>query len=136
MQRAYRSPAEMWWIAFMLRRLSGSSVPTGGMHRTAGVAICRSAAGRGSMTGPPEDVTETPDLVGTRHGRINRRLVIEPGTADRTAARRSRDCAKLRGIDIANIRVPPAEIGGGFGGKTLVYIEPVALALSCRRDRL
>jgi len=28
-------------------------------------------------------------------------------------------CAKLLGIDIANIRVTPAEIGGGFGGKTL-----------------
>ncbi len=39
-------------------------------------------------------------------------------------------CAKLLGIDIANIRVTPAEIGGGFGGKTLVYLEPVALALS------
>src|SRR5580658_10161861 len=39
-------------------------------------------------------------------------------------------CAKLRGVDIANIRAMPAEIGGGFGGKTLVYLEPVALALS------
>ena len=26
-------------------------------------------------------------------------------------------CAKLLGIDIANIRVTPAEIGGGFGGR-------------------
>jgi CO/xanthine dehydrogenase Mo-binding subunit len=39
-------------------------------------------------------------------------------------------CAKLLNIDIANIRAIPAEIGGGFGGKTLVYLEPVALALS------
>ncbi|MBI3516900.1 MAG: xanthine dehydrogenase family protein molybdopterin-binding subunit, partial [Proteobacteria bacterium] len=39
-------------------------------------------------------------------------------------------CAKLLGMDVANIRVTPAEIGGGFGGKTLVYLEPVALALS------
>jgi CO/xanthine dehydrogenase Mo-binding subunit len=38
--------------------------------------------------------------------------------------------AKLLGIDISNIRCTPAEIGGGFGGKTLVYLEPVALALS------
>jgi CO/xanthine dehydrogenase Mo-binding subunit len=44
-------------------------------------------------------------------------------------------CAKLLGIDIANIRVTPAEIGGGFGGKTLVYIEPVALALSGKTGR-
>jgi CO/xanthine dehydrogenase Mo-binding subunit len=39
-------------------------------------------------------------------------------------------CAKLLGMDISNIRAMPAEIGGGFGGKTLVYLEPVALALS------
>src|SRR5258708_9201219 len=39
-------------------------------------------------------------------------------------------CAKLLGMDVANIRVTPAEIGGGFGGKNLVYLEPVALALS------
>jgi CO/xanthine dehydrogenase Mo-binding subunit len=38
--------------------------------------------------------------------------------------------AKLLGIDMANIRVNPAEIGGGFGGKTLIYIEPVAVKLS------
>ena len=39
-------------------------------------------------------------------------------------------CAKLLGIDIANVRAIPAEIGGGFGGKTLVYLEPIALAMS------
>jgi CO/xanthine dehydrogenase Mo-binding subunit len=38
--------------------------------------------------------------------------------------------AKLLGIPMSNIRVNPAEIGGGFGGKTLVYLEPVAVALS------
>jgi CO/xanthine dehydrogenase Mo-binding subunit len=44
-------------------------------------------------------------------------------------------CAKLLGIDIANIRAIPAEIGGGFGGKTLVYLEPVALALAKKTGR-
>ena len=39
-------------------------------------------------------------------------------------------CAKVLGLDISNIRVTPAEIGGGFGGKTTVYLEPLALALS------
>ncbi len=38
--------------------------------------------------------------------------------------------AKLLGMDISDIRVIPAEIGGGFGGKTTVYLEPVALLLS------
>src|SRR5438046_5492978 len=39
-------------------------------------------------------------------------------------------CAKLLGIDISQIRAIPAEIGGGFGGKTLIYLEPLALAMS------
>ena len=29
----------------------------------------------------------------------------------------------------------PAEIGGGFGGKTMVYLEPVAIALSQKTGR-
>jgi CO/xanthine dehydrogenase Mo-binding subunit len=43
--------------------------------------------------------------------------------------------AKLLGMDIANIRATAAEIGGGFGGKTLVYLEPLALALSKKCGR-
>jgi len=43
--------------------------------------------------------------------------------------------AKLLGIDMANIRCTPAEIGGGFGGKTLIYLEPVAVALSRKAGR-
>ncbi|MDR3509627.1 MAG: xanthine dehydrogenase family protein molybdopterin-binding subunit, partial [Caulobacteraceae bacterium] len=39
-------------------------------------------------------------------------------------------CAKILGLEVGDIRVTPAEIGGGFGGKTTVYLEPVALALS------
>ncbi len=39
-------------------------------------------------------------------------------------------CAKLLGMDIADLRVTASEIGGGFGGKTTVYLEPVALMLS------
>ncbi|HEY3696686.1 xanthine dehydrogenase family protein molybdopterin-binding subunit [Phenylobacterium sp.] len=40
------------------------------------------------------------------------------------------NCAKILNMDISDIRVTPAEIGGGFGGKTTVYLEPIALALS------
>ena len=43
--------------------------------------------------------------------------------------------AKLLGMDVSSIRVTPAEIGGGFGGKTVVYVEPVALALSQKCHR-
>jgi CO/xanthine dehydrogenase Mo-binding subunit len=44
-------------------------------------------------------------------------------------------CAKLLGIDISQIRAIPAEIGGGFGGKTLVYLEPLALAMARQSGR-
>jgi len=37
---------------------------------------------------------------------------------------------KLLGMKTGDLRVHPAELGGAFGGKTVVYIEPVALALS------
>src|SRR5262245_41297553 len=38
--------------------------------------------------------------------------------------------AELLGISLSRIRVVPTEIGGGFGGKIRVYLEPVAAALS------
>jgi CO/xanthine dehydrogenase Mo-binding subunit len=38
--------------------------------------------------------------------------------------------ARLLGMNIGDVLVHPAEIGGGFGGKTVVYVEPVAAALS------
>ncbi|MBV9995244.1 MAG: xanthine dehydrogenase family protein molybdopterin-binding subunit [Caulobacteraceae bacterium] len=39
-------------------------------------------------------------------------------------------CAKILDLEAADIRVIPSEIGGGFGGKTTVYLEPLAIALS------
>ncbi len=44
-------------------------------------------------------------------------------------------CATLLGIETAQLRVTASEIGGGFGGKTTVFIEPVALALSRKANR-
>ena len=38
--------------------------------------------------------------------------------------------AKMTGAKLSEIRAIPAEIGGGFGGKTIVYLEPLAYALS------
>ena len=43
--------------------------------------------------------------------------------------------ALLLGLDVADVRVIPTEIGGGFGGKTTVYIEPIAVALSRKCGR-
>ncbi len=44
-------------------------------------------------------------------------------------------CARLLGMDISKLRVTATEIGGGFGGKTVVYLEPLALALSAKARR-
>jgi len=44
-------------------------------------------------------------------------------------------CAKLVGTDASQMRVTASEIGGGFGGKTAVFIEPVALVLSRKSNR-
>ncbi len=44
-------------------------------------------------------------------------------------------CAKLLGMELSDLRVTASEIGGGFGGKTVVYLEPVALALSGKAGR-
>ncbi len=44
-------------------------------------------------------------------------------------------CARLLGWDISKLKVNATEIGGGFGGKTVVYLEPVALALSKKAGR-
>jgi len=44
-------------------------------------------------------------------------------------------CAALLGMDVSKLRVTSSEIGGGFGGKTHVWMEPVALALSRKAGR-
>jgi CO/xanthine dehydrogenase Mo-binding subunit len=38
--------------------------------------------------------------------------------------------AQIMGATLGDLRVTPAEIGGGFGGKTVTYLEPVAAILS------
>ncbi len=43
--------------------------------------------------------------------------------------------AAVLGWETSRIKVTPAEIGGGFGGKTTVYLEPVAARLSEKAGR-
>jgi xanthine dehydrogenase molybdenum-binding subunit len=38
--------------------------------------------------------------------------------------------ARVLGMEEGKIKVVPAEIGGGFGGKTTIYLEPISLMLS------
>jgi CO/xanthine dehydrogenase Mo-binding subunit len=41
-----------------------------------------------------------------------------------------RMCTAVLGVETSQLRVTPSEIGGGFGGKTTVFMEPLSLALS------
>ena len=43
--------------------------------------------------------------------------------------------AKVLDLNVSSLKVIPSEIGGGFGGKTTVYLEPVAVQLSRRAGR-
>jgi len=43
--------------------------------------------------------------------------------------------ARLCGLETGDLKVTPTEIGGGFGGKNNVYLEPVALELSRKSGR-
>ncbi|MEM7094649.1 MAG: xanthine dehydrogenase family protein molybdopterin-binding subunit [Actinomycetota bacterium] len=43
--------------------------------------------------------------------------------------------AKVLSCPPSMINVTPAEIGGGFGGKTTIYLEPVAILLSRKANR-
>ena len=43
--------------------------------------------------------------------------------------------AQLMNVELGQLKVVASEIGGGFGGKTTVYLEPVALILSKKAGR-
>ncbi|HZR79964.1 MAG TPA: xanthine dehydrogenase family protein molybdopterin-binding subunit [Candidatus Binatia bacterium] len=43
--------------------------------------------------------------------------------------------ARVLGMPVSKIRVVPAEIGGGFGGKTTIYLEPLAILLAAKAGR-
>lgn len=43
--------------------------------------------------------------------------------------------ATVLGWDPTQLKVTPAEIGGGFGGKTVIYLEPLAVTLSLKAGR-
>jgi len=44
-------------------------------------------------------------------------------------------CAAVLGLELSQLKVIPSEIGGGFGGKTTVYVEPLAVLLSRKSGR-
>jgi CO/xanthine dehydrogenase Mo-binding subunit len=44
-------------------------------------------------------------------------------------------CARLLNMDISKIKVMATELGGGFGGKNNVYLEPLVIVLSRKTNR-
>jgi CO/xanthine dehydrogenase Mo-binding subunit len=46
-----------------------------------------------------------------------------------------RQAAEILGLSVSQVSVTPCEIGGGFGGKISVYLEPVAAVLSRQTGR-
>ncbi len=44
-------------------------------------------------------------------------------------------CARLLNMAISKIKVIPTELGGGFGGKNNVYLEPLVIVLSKKANR-
>jgi xanthine dehydrogenase molybdenum-binding subunit len=44
--------------------------------------------------------------------------------------------AAVVGIPEGNLKVVPAEIGGGFGGKLTIYLDPIALALAKKTGKV
>ena len=65
-----------------------------------------------------------------RSGRPRRGVVHDAG-----AVRGPRSVRGILGIDASQVKVIPTEIGGGFGGKIVVYLEPLAIALSKKAQR-
>ena len=45
------------------------------------------------------------------------------------------EISQMLGIPVSNIRVVPAEIGGGFGGKLTNYVAPIAVVLARKAGR-
>ena len=43
--------------------------------------------------------------------------------------------SKVLGLDVSRVRVTPMEIGGAFGGKIPIYLEPLAAVLSKKSRR-
>ena len=43
--------------------------------------------------------------------------------------------AKVLEMDVSRVKVTPAELGGGFGGKNGIYLEPLAIILSKKSGR-
>ena len=72
--------------------------------------------------------------VATAHWNQDGHLTVWTSTQGSFTARQQ--TAELLQIPISQVKVIPCEIGGGFGGKIAVYLEPVVALLSRKSGRL
>ncbi|MEE9146014.1 MAG: molybdopterin cofactor-binding domain-containing protein, partial [Candidatus Tectomicrobia bacterium] len=69
----------------------------------------------------------------TAHWGSDGRLTIWSSSQGQFAVRDM--TARFMGVPVSQVKAIPMEIGGGFGGKTIVYVEPVAAALARKSGR-
>jgi CO/xanthine dehydrogenase Mo-binding subunit len=69
----------------------------------------------------------------TAHWGSDGRLTIWSSSQGQFAVRDM--TARFMGVPVSQVKAIPMEIGGGFGGKTIVYVEPVAAALARKANR-
>lgn len=69
----------------------------------------------------------------TAHWGSDGRLTIWSSSQGQFAVREM--TARFMGVPVSQVKAIPMEIGGGFGGKTIVYVEPVAAALARKAGR-
>ena len=70
---------------------------------------------------------------GTAHWQADGKLTIWSSSQGHFTVRDH--TARFLGIPIADVKAVPMEIGGGFGAKTVLYVEPVAALLSRKSGR-
>ena len=70
---------------------------------------------------------------GTAHWQLDGKLTIWSSSQGQFSVRDF--TARFLGIPVSDVKAYPMEIGGGFGAKTIVYVEPVAALLSRKSGR-
>ena len=70
---------------------------------------------------------------GTAHWQADGKLTIWSSSQGQFSVRDH--TARFLGIPVSAVKAYPMEIGGGFGAKTIVYVEPVAALLSRKSGR-
>ena len=105
-----------------------------GAHGTASAATSRRASPRPTSSSSASSARRWSTRATSSRTRASR-ATVRTAASWSGAARRAISGARCvrrhaRHLDAAKIRVIPSEIGGGFGGKIPVYLEPLAVVLS------